>query len=177
MSRVASNPVSIPDQVNLTVKDDDLDIKGPKGTLSLKKHLSIDVDIEDQKVLVRAKKQDKKSIAIAGTFRSLISNMIAGVSQGFEKKLELNGVGYKVQSKSDNLVLNLGFSHPVNYQLPKEVTVETPTPTEIILKSINKQLLGQVAAEIRSFRLPEPYKGKGLRYANEQILRKETKKK
>lgn len=177
MSRVASSPVLIPHQISFTVEGDNLFTKGPKGSLSLKKHLDVNIEVESEKILVQPRNQSKKSLAIAGTFRSLINNMITGVSQGFEKKLELHGVGYKVQSKANSIVLNLGFSHPVNYQLPENVAVEIPSPTEIILKSADKQLLGQVAAEIRSFRLPEPYKGKGLRYSNEQILRKETKKK
>ena len=151
-------------------------VKGSKGVLEFEIPQSISLEIKDNIINVKYDEADQQSIALAGTTRSLINNMIIGVTNGFEKKLELIGVGYRAKASGKLLELTLGFSHPVKYQLPEEVEVETPSQTEIVLKSHNKQLLGQAAAEIRAFRPPEPYKGKGVRYADEQVKRKEAKK-
>ena len=176
MSRVAKNPIIIPDGVNISVDDKNVTVKGSKGELDFSLSLSISLNIDDNAITVSYDESDQKSVALAGTTRSIINNMIIGVSVGFEKKLELIGVGYRAKASGKLLELTLGFSHPVKYQLPDDVQVETPSQTEVVLKSHNKQILGQVAAEIRAFRPPEPYKGKGVRYADEQVQRKEAKK-
>ena len=176
MSRVAKNPIIIPDGVNISVDDKNVTVKGSKGELDFSLSLSISLNIDDNVITVSYDESDQKSVALAGTTRSIINNMIIGVSVGFEKKLELIGVGYRAKASGKLLELTLGFSHPVKYQLPDDVQVETPSQTEVVLKSHNKQILGQVAAEIRAFRPPEPYKGKGGRYADEQVKRKEAKK-
>jgi len=176
MSRVAKNPIIIPDGVNISVDDKNVTVKGSKGELDFLLSLSISLNIDDNAITVSYDESDQKSVALAGTTRSIIDNMIIGVSIGFEKKLELIGVGYRAKASGKLLELTLGFSHPVKYQLPDDVQVETPSQTEVVLKSHNKQILGQVAAEIRAFRPPEPYKGKGVRYADEQVKRKEAKK-
>ena len=176
MSRVAKNPIIIPDGVNISVNDKNVTVKGSKGELDFSLSLSISLNIDDNAITVSYDESDQKSVALAGTTRSIINNMIIGVSVGFEKKLELIGVGYRAKASGKLLELTLGFSHPVKYQLPDDVQVETPSQTEVVLKSHNKQILGQVAAEIRAFRPPEPYKGKGVRYADEQVKRKEAKK-
>ena len=176
MSRVAKNPIIIPDGVNISVDDKNVTVKGSKGELDFSLSLSISLNIDDNAITVSYDESDQKSVSLAGTTRSIINNMIIGVSVGFEKKLELIGVGYRAKASGKLLELTLGFSHPVKYQLPDDVQVETPSQTEVVLKSHNKQILGQVAAEIRAFRPPEPYKGKGVRYADEQIKRKEAKK-
>ena len=176
MSRVAKNPIIIPDGVNISVDDKNVTVKGSKGELDFLLSLSISLNIDDNAITVSYDESDQKSVALAGTTRSIINNMIIGVSVGFEKKLELIGVGYRAKASGKLLELTLGFSHPVKYQLPDDVQVETPSQTEVVLKSHNKQILGQVAAEIRAFRPPEPYKGKGVRYADEQVKRKEAKK-
>ena len=176
MSRVAKNPIIIPDGVNISVDDKSVTIKGSKGELDFLLSLSISLNIDDNAITVSYDESNQKSVALAGTTRSIINNMIIGVSVGFEKKLELIGVGYRAKASGKLLELTLGFSHPVKYQLPDDVQVETPSQTEVVLKSHNKQILGQVAAEIRAFRPPEPYKGKGVRYADEQVKRKEAKK-
>ena len=176
MSRVAKNPIIIPDGVNISVDDKNVTIKGSKGELYFLLSLSISLNINDNAITVSYDESNQKSVALAGTTRSIINNMIIGVSVGFEKKLELIGVGYRAKASGKLLELTLGFSHPVKYQLPDDVQVETPSQTEVVLKSHNKQILGQVAAEIRAFRPPEPYKGKGVRYADEQVKRKEAKK-
>ena len=176
MSRVAKNPIIIPDGVNISVDDKSVTIKGSKGELDFSLSLSISLNIDDNAITVSYDESNQKSVALAGTTRSIINNMIIGVSVGFEKKLELIGVGYRAKASGKLLELTLGFSHPVKYQLPDDVQVETPSQTEVVLKSHNKQILGQVAAEIRAFRPPEPYKGKGVRYADEQVKRKEAKK-
>jgi large subunit ribosomal protein L6 len=177
MSRVAKSPIEIPTGVDLKQNGQELLIKGSKGELSLNVNSLVAVEIEGSQALVKPVAESKESWAMAGTFRSLVNNMITGVSAGFEKKLELIGVGYRAQAKGNTLSLTLGFSHPVDYELPKGVTAETPSQTEVILKSADKQLLGQVAANVRSFRPPEPYKGKGVRYSDEYVIRKEAKKK
>ena len=176
MSRVAKNPIHILDNVDLSINENIVSVKGIKGVLEFDIPQSISLEIKENIINVRYNEADQQSVALAGTTRSLINNMIIGVTNGFEKKLELIGVGYRAKASGKLLELTLGFSHPVKYQLPEEVEVETPSQTEIVLKSHNKQLLGQAAAEIRAFRPPEPYKGKGVRYADEQVKRKEAKK-
>lgn len=176
MSRVAKSPISILDGVNVELLDNAVNVKGKLGELSFELPESISIEIEDSTITVKYNEDIQSSVALGGTTRSLINNMILGVSSGFEKKLELKGVGYRAKASGKLLELTLGFSHPVKYQLPEEVNVGTPSQTEIILKSHDKQILGQAAAEIRAFRPPEPYKGKGVRYADEVIIRKEAKK-
>jgi large subunit ribosomal protein L6 len=177
MSRVANSPVQLPSGVDVTLKGQGLTVKGSKGTLALDVHEAVEVKQDDKVLTFAAKDGVKNGVALAGTVRSLVSNMVTGVSQGFEKRLQLNGVGYRAKAAGKTVNLTLGFSHPVDYNLPEGVTADTPSQTEIVLTSANKHLLGQVAAEIRAFRPPEPYKGKGIRYADERILRKEAKKK
>jgi large subunit ribosomal protein L6 len=177
MSRVAKKPVQIPAAVSVTLSGQSLTIKGGKGTLALQIHANVEVKQEANVLTFVPRDGAKQSSALAGTTRALVSNMVIGVSQGFEKKLTLVGVGYRVKAEGKSVNLSLGYSHPVNYALPAGVTVDTPSQTEIVLKGADKQLLGQVAAEIRAFREPEPYKGKGVRYTDEQVLRKEAKKK
>ncbi len=176
MSRVANNPINVPDTVNVSINDNVVLVKGNKGELDFSLPSSISIDIKDNIVAVNYNLEDQKSVALAGTTRSILNNMIIGVSEGFEKKLELIGVGYRAKASGKLLELTLGFSHPIKYQLPDDVEVETPSQTEVVLKSHNKQILGQAAAEIRAFRPPEPYKGKGVRYSDEQVKRKEAKK-
>lgn len=175
MSRVAKNPVSIPSGITVAINGKLVTIKGPKGTLELKLHQSVSVEQEGGELKVAAASAAEN--AQAGTARALLANMVAGVSSGFERKLELVGVGYRAKSAGQTLSLTLGFSHPIEYQLPEGVTAETPSQTEIIIRGADKQKVGQVAAEVRAFRPPEPYKGKGVKYAGEAILRKEAKKK
>ena len=176
MSRVAKNPISIPDSVNFTTDNNVVSVKGSKGELDFNMPSSVSIEVNENVISIRYDDTNQKSIALAGTTRSIINNMIIGVTEGFEKKLELIGVGYRAKASGKLLELTLGFSHPIKYQLPEEVEVETPSQTEVILRSHNKQVLGQAAAEIRSFRPPEPYKGKGVRYSDEQVKRKEAKK-
>ena len=177
MSRVAKNPVKLPADVEVKLNGQQLSVKGAKGSLELSIHSSVEVSQVDGELRFAARNGDQQNKAMAGTTRALANNMVVGVSQGFERKLQLVGVGYRAQVKGDVLALALGFSHPVEYSLPAGVTAETPSQSEIVLKSIDKQLLGQVAAEIRDYRRPEPYKGKGVRYSDEVVLRKEAKKK
>jgi len=177
MSRVANSPIALPSGVEVTLKGQDVSVKGSKGSLQFTVHNAVEVKQEENVVKVAARDGAKQSRALAGTTRALVNNMVVGVTQGFEKKLQLNGVGYRAAAKGKTLNLTLGFSHPVNYALPEGITAETPSNTEILVKGINKQLVGQVAAEIRAFRPPEPYKGKGVRYADEHVRRKEAKKK
>ena len=176
MSRVAKNPIEIIDGVTVNFNDGCLDVKGKVGELKFDLPESVSLDIADNVITVKYDENNQQSVALAGTTRALVNNMIIGVSQGFEKKLELKGVGYRAKASGKLLELTLGFSHPVRYQLPDEVQVETPSQTEVVLKSHNKQILGQAAAEIRAFRPPEPYKGKGVRYSDENVRRKEAKK-
>ncbi len=152
-------------------------MKGGNGNLNFSAHSDVEVKQEENQLTFAARNGSKQARALAGTTRALVNNMVVGVSQGFEKKLQLNGVGYRAKASGKTVNLTLGFSHPVDYALPEGVTAETPSQTEIVLKSSDKQLLGQVAAEIRAFRPPEPYKGKGVRYADEHVYRKEAKKK
>jgi large subunit ribosomal protein L6 len=177
MSRIAKQPVSVPAAVEITENGQQITVKGPKGTLEHNIHELVEMNREDGVLNFKPRDESKASNALAGTTRALISNLITGVSDGFEKKLELVGVGYRAQAKGKLINLTLGFSHPVDYEVPEGVTVETPSQTEIVLKGADKQKVGQVAAEIRAFRPPEPYKGKGVRYADEVVVRKEAKKK
>lgn len=180
MSRVAKAPVQLPAKVELTVGKDTLTVKGPKGSLvqHYNKHVNVSkCEQDNDKILFKPASNDPKAWAHAGTVRALVNNMVKGVTEGFSITLELVGVGYRAQANNKVVNLSLGFSHPVVYALPEAVTVETPNNTTIIVRSIDKQLLGQVASEIRAFRPPEPYKGKGVKYAGEAIVRKEAKKK
>ncbi|MCG6659435.1 50S ribosomal protein L6 [Halomonas campisalis] len=176
MSRVAKYPVKLPAGVEVKLDGDQLTVKGGQGTLTMTVHPDV-VIAQEEGQLTFNPSESAKSWAMAGTTRALVQNLVTGVSEGFTKTLEINGVGYRAQAKGQTLNLTLGFSHPVDYQLPEGVSVETPKNTVIVLKSADKQQLGQVAAEIRAFRPPEPYKGKGIRYADEQVRRKEAKKK
>lgn len=177
MSRVANNPIELPKGVETTLTDTTVAIKGSKGNLQLELHSLVGVTQDGDVLQVAGKVATRQARAMAGTFRSLINNMVVGVSDGFQKKLELQGVGYRAKAEGKNVNLTLGFSHPINYALPDGVTAETPSQTEIIISGADKQRVGQVAAEIRDFRPPEPYKGKGVRYADERVFRKEAKKK
>lgn len=177
MSRVANNPVALPSGVTLTLDGRSLSVKGGKGTLSLEIHKDVEVSENDNVLSFAARNSSAQAKALAGTTRALVNNMVTGVSAGFERKLELVGVGYRAKASGSTLNLSVGYSNPIDFEVPEGVSVETPTQTEILLKGTDKQLLGQVAADIRAFRPPEPYKGKGIRYANEQIRRKEAKKK
>lgn len=175
MSRIANKPVGIPSGVDIKIDGQNVRAKGSKGEMALELHPTVKVVQEDAELKVQA--NEKSAVAMAGTMRSLLNNIVVGVSQGFEKKLELVGVGYRAQAKGKSLNLSLGFSHPVDYSVPEGITIETPSQTEILVKGSDKQQVGQVAAEIRAYRPPEPYKGKGVKYADERIVRKEAKKK
>lgn len=175
MSRVAKKPISIPSGVEIKLNGQKVEAKGPKGSASLELHNSVSIAQEEAELKVTP--ASDKDFAMAGTMRALVNNLIIGVSTGFQKKLELVGVGYRAQAKGKVLNLTLGFSHPVDHELPEGITVETPSQTEIIVSGMDKAVVGQVAAEIRAYRPPEPYKGKGVRYADEYIIRKEAKKK
>ena len=177
MSRVAKNPVVIPAGVEVKFNAGEIVVKGPNATLSQALCADVEVKVEDNAVTYVAKSSAKQARAMSGTLRALVNNMVTGASKGFERKLNLVGVGYRAQAQGDVLNLTLGFSHPVAHKMPAGVKVETPTQTEIVLKGADKQLIGQVAAEIRAYRAPEPYKGKGVRYSDEVVTIKETKKK
>ena len=177
MSRIAKNPIEVPNGVRIVLSEHMISVSGSKGTLEMDLSPEVEVRQIDALLTFAARTKTKFSNAMSGTTRALIYNMVLGVTQGFEKKIELIGVGYRVQIQGDSINLSLGFSHPVLYQLPEGVTAETLSQTELVLRSSNKQKLGQVAAEIRSFRPPEPYKGKGIRVDGERIRRKEAKKK
>ncbi|MGI1677179.1 MAG: 50S ribosomal protein L6 [Cellvibrionaceae bacterium] len=177
MSRIANSPIPVPKGVEIALKGQEVSAKGKNGSLALVVHNNVVVEQEGEELKCSARDGAKQSRALAGTMRSLINNMVIGVSDGFEKKLQLIGVGYRAKAGGKTLNLTLGFSHPIDYELPEGVTAETPSQTEIVFKSADKQLLGQVAAEVRAFRPPEPYKGKGVRYADEHVRRKEAKKK
>lgn len=177
MSRIANAPVDLPKGVEVAMEDQLIKVKGSKGELEWNAHELVSVVQEDAQIKVSARDESKNAIAIAGTTRSLINNMVAGVSVGFEKKLSIVGVGYRAQAQGQKLNLTLGFSHPVVYEVRDGIKVETPSNTEIVVSGIDKQKVGQVAAEIRSYRKPEPYKGKGVRYSDEYVLRKQAKKK
>ena len=177
MSRVAKEPVELPQGVEFNQSGTAISIKGGNGTLSMELNPEVELVQEDNTITVKPRSGSRFSAAISGTTRTLLANMIEGVTRGFEKKLELKGVGYRAISEGKKLNLTLGFSHPVVFEVPDDVTVETPSQTEVIVKGNDKQRVGQVAAEIRSFRPPEPYKGKGVRYADERVVMKEAKKK
>ena len=177
MSRIANKPVPVPAAVEISVNGQQLSVKGPRGRLEHQIHRLVSVSHENGELLFKARDESKAANALTGTTRSVASNMVIGVSDGFEKKLELVGVGYRAQAKGNILNLTLGFSHPVDYELPEGITAETPSQTEIVVKGTDKQQVGQVAAEIRAYRPPEPYKGKGVRYSDEMVIRKEAKKK
>ena len=177
MSRVAKAPVNLPSGVEFRQEGNVVTLKGSKGTLSLELNNEVELKQEDNALQLSPRSGSRFSTAIAGTMRSLLANMAQGVSQGFERKLELVGVGYRAQAQGNKLSLTLGFSHPVVHNVPEGITVETPSQTEIVIKGVDKQKVGQVAAEIRRYRPPEPYKGKGVRYLNEYVKRKEAKKK
>ena len=177
MSRIANSPVALPKGVETTLSDSEISVKGSKGTLQLGLHKLVGVTREGEELQVAARNKSREANALAGTFRSLINNMVVGVSEGFQKKLELQGVGYRAKSSGSTLNLTVGYSHPIDYTLPEGIQVDTPTQTEIVITGADKQLVGQVAAEIRKFRPPEPYKGKGIRYSDERVYRKEAKKK
>ena len=177
MSRVGKAPVTIPAGVDVSIKDDQISVKGSGGTLSLTPNRLVKVSNQDGKLSFEPVNESREANAMSGTFRQLVNNMVVGVSKGFEKKLSLIGVGYKAQASGAKLNLNVGYSHPVNFEMPAGITVATPTPTEIVIKGADRQRVGQLAAEIRAVRPPEPYKGKGIRYADEKVTIKETKKK
>ena len=177
MSRIAKAPVNIPKGVEIDLVGNQLIIKGTNGQLLHTLNSAVNVNISNDVVQVEWNKDDKKATAQAGTARAILSNMVKGVSDGFEKRLTLIGVGYRAQAKENILSLSLGFSHPVDFVVPSGITVETPTQTEIIVRGNDKQLVGEVSAKIRAYRPPEPYKGKGVRYSDEHVVRKEAKKK
>ncbi|MCK5355386.1 MAG: 50S ribosomal protein L6 [Methyloprofundus sp.] len=177
MSRIANSPINIPAGVEVKIADGDMVVKGSNGELSYRLNEAVKIDINDNVINIKWNETDKSARVLAGTTRSIVNNMVTGVSEGFEKKLTLIGVGYRAQMKGKVLNLTLGFSHPIDYQIPEGITIETPSQTEIVIKGNDKQAVGQVAADIRAYRPPEPYKGKGVRYADEHVFRKEAKKK
>ncbi len=170
-------PLTIPSGVDVSISGQSIKIKGSKGDLSSELHPAVEVETKENEIVFAAREGADNGAAFAGTARAIVRNMLLGVTEGFEKKLELVGVGYRAQAQGKTLNLTLGFSHPVNYSVPEGVTVETPSQTEVVVKGIDKQKVGQVAAEIRAYRPPEPYKGKGVKYADEHIVRKDAKKK
>lgn len=177
MSRIAKNPVTVPSGVDVNINGQQVSVKGSKGNLDLAVHETVKVEFEDGQIKVGLSDENAQDFTMAGTMRALLNNMVVGVSEGFERKLELVGVGYRAQAQGKKLNLTLGFSHPVEYEVPEGVSIETPSQTEVLVKGADKQKVGQVAAEIRAYRPPEPYKGKGVKYADERIVRKEAKKK
>jgi large subunit ribosomal protein L6 len=177
MSRIANNPVELPSGVEVKIDGQEINIKGGKGAMSFSLHKDVEIAQEDGVLKFAAKAGSKEARAMSGTSRAIVSNIVKGVSEGWERKLQLQGVGYRAQAQGKKLNLQLGFSHPVEYELPEGVQAETPSQTEIVISGVDKQLVGQVSAEIRAYRPPEPYKGKGVRYADERVRRKEAKKK
>jgi large subunit ribosomal protein L6 len=177
MSRVGKMPVAIPAGVDVSIKEDQISVKGSGGTLSLARNALVNIVNKDGKLSFEPANDSREANAMSGTVRQLVNNMVVGVTKGFEKKLSLIGVGYKAQAQGAKLNLSVGFSHPVNKDMPQGITVATPTPTEVVIKGADRQRVGQVAAEIRAIRPPEPYKGKGIRSADEKVAIKETKKK
>jgi len=177
MSRIAKYPVAVPDKVQVTVDASEVMVKGPLGTLKHDVSPSVVVKLEGTNVTFAAADGSKAANAMSGTMRAKVANMVHGVKEGFQKKLTLVGVGYRAQAQGNKLNLTLGFSHPISYPLPEGVKAETPTQTEILIKGVDRQKVGQVAAEVRAYKPPEPYKGKGVRYADEKVAIKETKKK
>ena len=176
MAKTYLKPISIPSETDLSLEGSALIAKGKLGELSIEIHSDVNVTLDKENISFSPKNNQPETAALTGTMRALTKNLIQGVSEGFEKKLEINGVGYRAKLSGEKLELSLGFSHPVVYELPKGVSAEVPSQTEIVLKSTNKQSVGQVASEIRAFRPPEPYKGKGVKYSDEVIKRKESKK-
>lgn len=177
MSRVAKNPITLPKGVEVNVHDGSVQVKGPKGTLQHVLHPAVEISVDAGSVKFAEVENAVNAGAYAGTTRAIVNNMVRGVSQGFERKLTLVGVGYRAQVQGPSLNLTLGFSHPVSYPIPSGIQIETPSQTEIVIKGSDKQVVGQVAANIRAYRPPEPYKGKGIRYSDEVIIQKEAKKK
>ena len=177
MSRIAKYPVPLPKGVEVNIAAGEISVKGPLGTIARSSDPNVEVKKDGETLTFKALGNSNHAGAMSGTMRALVANMVTGVTKGFEKKLTLVGVGYRAQAQGDKLNLSLGFSHPVVHQMPKGVKVATPTQTEIVITGVDKQLVGQVAAEVRGYKPPEPYKGKGVRYANEVIVLKETKKK
>ena len=177
MSRIAKNPIQVVSGVSVAISGQTVDIKGPKGDLNITVHEDVEVKQEENLLRIAPRNGSKPADAMAGTTRALLNNMVTGVHSGFERKLKLVGVGYRAQTQGKKLSLTLGFSHPVDYEVPDGITVETPSQTEIVVTGVDKQKVGQVAADIRSYRPPEPYKGKGVRYSDETIVLKEAKKK
>ncbi len=177
MSRIGKAPVAVPGGVEVTLAANQISIKGPLGALSQRLSPLIEVKHESGKVVFATRNDSTEANAMSGTLRALVNNMVRGVTKGFERKLTLVGVGYRAQAQGDKLNLTVGYSHPVVHKMPKGIKVETPSQTDIVIKGIDRQLVGQVAAEVRGYRPPEPYKGKGIRYADEKVVLKETKKK
>jgi large subunit ribosomal protein L6 len=177
MSRIGKNPIPLPKGVEVNIAAGQISVKGPLGTIARAMHPAVGVEKAGDALQCKAIGESREANAMSGTMRALLANMVSGVTKGFEKKLALVGVGYRAQAQGDKLNLTLGFSHPVVHAMPKGVKVATPTQTEIVITGIDRQLVGQVAAEVRAHRPPEPYKGKGVRYADETIVLKETKKK
>jgi large subunit ribosomal protein L6 len=177
MSRIANYPVVLPEKVEVTLEHDQISVKGPLGTLTQKVTTRVKIDRIENRLEFKANDNSRQANAMSGTVRALVNNMVNGVTKGFEKRLTLVGVGYRAQAQGDKINLTLGFSHPIVHALPAGIKAETPTQTEIIIKGTDRQVVGQVAAEVRRYRSPEPYKGKGVRYADERITLKETKKK
>ena len=177
MSRIAKEPISLPQGLEFKQDGTVVTMKGSKGTLSLDLNSEVELQKDDDSLQVKPRSGSRFSTAIAGTTRALLANMVHGLTEGYEKKLELVGVGYRAQSQGSNLNLTLGFSHPVVFKVPDGISIETPSQTEVVIKGVDKQKVGQVAAEIRRYRPPEPYKGKGVRYSDERVVIKEAKKK
>ncbi len=177
MSRIAKQPIELPSGVEVTIEGRTVTIKGPKGTLEHRIHDNVEVSRSDEALNCSAHEGAENGVALAGTTRAVISNMVEGVSKGFERRLQLVGVGYRAQMQGRAVNLSLGYSHPVKFEAPEGVSLETPSQTEIVVRGVDKQMVGQAAAEIRAFRPPEPYKGKGVKYDDELIQRKEAKKK
>ncbi|WP_028357338.1 50S ribosomal protein L6 [Brackiella oedipodis] len=177
MSRVASYPVAVPSGVEVKIDDNNIHVKGPLGELNQPLIGEVDVKLEDGKLTFASKSESKFSRAMSGTTRALVNNMVIGVSKGFERRLNLIGVGYRAQVQGTNLKLDLGYSHDILHPIPEGVKAECPTPTEVVIKGYDKQAVGQTAAKIREYRPPEPYKGKGVRYSDERVVMKEVKKK
>ena len=174
MSRVAKKPIALPKGVELNIQADSVSVKGPKGTLTIAKPAGVEIKIEDGHAVLSA--TDPARVAITGTIRAIVANMVKGVSEGFERKLELVGVGYRASMQGKDLNLSLGYSHPIVFPAPEGITIATPSQTEVVVQGADKQRVGEVAAKIRGFRPPEPYKGKGVKYSDETIIRKEAKK-
>jgi large subunit ribosomal protein L6 len=177
MSRVAKNPITVPTGVEVSLNSQAITIKGPLGSLTQNLVSHVSVTHADGQLQIATANDSRQAQAMSGTTRALLANMVLGVTKGFERRLTLIGVGYRAQAQGNKLNLTLGFSHPVEHMMPDGIKVETPTQTEVVIKGLDKQVVGQVAADVRSYRKPEPYKGKGVRYSNEVVVRKETKKK